>query len=757
LLRFWISACILACSSFGQIAVSTAHFDNSRSGWNPGETQLTPSAVSAGFQKLGTLSVDAPVYAQPLVLPSVITSGKAHDLVIVATLNNSLFAFDLNAPASPAVWNRNLGPVRTFAAPLIYNQPFGCVSTPVADPAAFKLYAVCATPTSWVLYALDFRTGVLLNSVTISGQVPGSGDTGDTVINGMLQFNPAQEFQRAALTLANGKIYVTFGSFGDSHPWHGWAFAYDSSTLAQTAIYCTSPSSFGAGLWGGSGGFSVDTSGNLYFPTGNGPWDGTGAWGESVLKFDPKLNLIDFFTPGNWAQLNTGDWDLSSGRAMLVPNSTLLIFGAKDYRVYLLDTLKLGSLGGADEIAWTNSVITPTDHSGIYGGVVFPGRTCFPNTDGPFYCFPIQNGKLGVPVISSASYGFPGAQFAASGSGSNTILWAVTAATSAYLSSQAGTLRAFDPVTLAELYNSDLNSSDRLGTLSKFSPPVVANGKVLVGTLSNAVVIYGLTPPAPAGGLQILVNGTASAVRAGLNLIAGSNVTITAVDNPGANRTDVTIQAVGSGGGGITVAPPYFSDSLNAYVPSFTITKPIPANFAWQNQGGATNTTTPNGAVRLQGTQQAGDQLRFWEETCPAAPYTLTTAFIPQTTAPNFNAVGFGFQDSVSGRFEAIVLLSNNGPQVEVEQFTNLTTFSAHQSTQPYSPGQLVWFRIANTGANLTFSWSTDGLSFFQVFSDPISGGFINASPSRCGFVLDGNSTAAGAVNAMTVVSVVQQ
>jgi hypothetical protein len=214
-----------------------------------------------------------------------------------------------------------------------------------------------------------------------------------------------------------------------------------------------------------------------------------------------------------------------------------------------------------------------------------------------------------------------------------------------------------------------------------------------------------------------------------------------------------------SSGSSFSAVPPYLTDSTNFFAPTFAITKPIPGNFTWQNQGGATNTTTANGAVYLLGTQQSGDQIRFWEEACPGStPYTLTIGFIPQMTAPNFNAIGFGFQDSVSARAEFLVFLANNGMQLEVEQFTNLTTFSNHINSNGFMQGiQFAWFRISNTGTNLTFSWSTDGINFFQVFSDAVSGGFVNATPNRCGFMLDGNSTQTAAINAMTVLSLVQQ
>ena len=60
-----------------------------------------------------------------------------------------------------------------------------------------------------------------------------------------------------------------------------------------------------------------------------------------------------------------------------------------------------------------------------------------------------------------------------------------------------GALVAYDATTvvngkLKQLFHSDTNPANKLGNFAKFSTPVVANGKVYVGTFSNKVVQYGL-------------------------------------------------------------------------------------------------------------------------------------------------------------------------------------------------------------------------------------------------------------------------
>src|SRR5467141_2190480 len=76
------------------VSVLTQHNDNTRAGWNDNETALTTSNVNVQqFGKLFTLTVDGEVYAQPLVVGRVAIGG-GHNVVYVATVNNTVYAFD---------------------------------------------------------------------------------------------------------------------------------------------------------------------------------------------------------------------------------------------------------------------------------------------------------------------------------------------------------------------------------------------------------------------------------------------------------------------------------------------------------------------------------------------------------------------------------------------------------------------------------------------------------------------------------------
>src|SRR6185503_2541632 len=79
--------------------------------------------------------------------------------------------------------------------------------------------------------------------------------------------------------------------------------------------------------------------------TGNGKWDGTRNYGDSLLKFSVSqtgMALTDYFTPGNEATLNINDDDLSGSGFSLVPGTNLLLGGGKEGVLYLLDANNLG-------------------------------------------------------------------------------------------------------------------------------------------------------------------------------------------------------------------------------------------------------------------------------------------------------------------------------------------------------------------------------------------------------------------------------
>lgn len=501
---------IAACGALA-VTIFTDDFDNSRLNWNASETVLTPTVVQgASFGKLASYAVDGYVYARPLYIAGVTISAKTYNVLIVTTMHNSVYAFNADSPGSFPLWHA--GPLATSrttypnAGGFLYGQEVGCLATPVADVANNLLYVLCtnSTPT-WVLYQINLSTGATANSVILSGSVVGTGDpTGpisDRTSGANLLFYPDYSLSRAGLTLSGTKVYLGFAGYDDVHPWHGWVFGYNTTDLSQSGIWCTTPNGFGGGIWQSSGG-TASSSGNLYFATGNGNWDGITSYGNSVIKLTSAVALSDFFTPTNWAALSALDADVASGRPMLIPSTNLLVFGMKDFNVYSINSACMGQLGGtangctAPQVFATNASGVTNNHSGIYGGMYMNGTGYFPNVSGKLYGFTLTGSTWNTtPFTTSASYSFPGIQITGSSNGASTgVVWGLSFAGSAYGTPQTGTLRAFNPSTLVELWNSGTNSANNLGTVSKYASPVVANGMVFVAS-ANSVTVFGIAAP----------------------------------------------------------------------------------------------------------------------------------------------------------------------------------------------------------------------------------------------------------------------
>ena len=96
---------------WAQVDVLTANYDNNRTNANLGEFVLNKANVNpTQFGKLYTLAVDGDVYAQPLYKRGVDVAGGARNILFVASMNNSVYAFDADATSSTAaIWKRNFG------------------------------------------------------------------------------------------------------------------------------------------------------------------------------------------------------------------------------------------------------------------------------------------------------------------------------------------------------------------------------------------------------------------------------------------------------------------------------------------------------------------------------------------------------------------------------------------------------------------------------------------------------------------------
>ncbi|MBZ5626105.1 MAG: hypothetical protein LAQ69_46580, partial [Acidobacteriia bacterium] len=546
-------------NAWAQVSVWTHRYDNARTGANLAETQLNVSNVNPNqFGKLFSYAVDADIYTQPLVIQNVSIPGKGtHNAVYVATNNNSVYAFDADnnqgANGVP-LWQVNFnGPgvtpisasdVSTFNS-IRTPGPIGIMGTPVIDQTTGTMFLVARTKETTGsnvaymqrLHALDIHTGAekLGGPVVIQASVTG---TGYDNVGGRVSFNPLTENQRAGLALANGNVYIAWASYGDGDPYHGWVMAYSATTLQQTGVYCITPDGQRAGIWQSGQPLSVDATGNLYVATGNGTFDGTRNFGESVLKLNANLSsVLDWFAPGNWSFLNGADLDLGSAGVLLVPGTSDVIAAGKDGYFYVLDRNNLGhTQTGNGQILQTVRV---TPNQNIHGAPAYwngPGGPWVYVWGEQDYlkAFAFVGSILNTVPVSQSTYpaplGMPGGFLTISANGGQQgtgILWAtIPYAEDANEEVVSGILHAFDATDLThELWNTRMvPARDDLGNFAKFVPPTVANGRVYVPSFSNRLHVYGLlgsVPPATGG--AITGGGTASAAAVDLTAVGTSD------------------------------------------------------------------------------------------------------------------------------------------------------------------------------------------------------------------------------------------
>ncbi|MGH7996265.1 MAG: PQQ-binding-like beta-propeller repeat protein, partial [Opitutaceae bacterium] len=265
-----------------QTDVTTYRDDVARTGANLTESVLTPADVSSSsFGLLRVLPVDGKVDAQPLYLSHLAIGGAGHDVVFVATENDSVYALDAQTGAT--LWHVSLlGPGETPSDDRGCGQitpEIGVTSTPVIDLSAGPHGAIFVVAMSkdassnyhQRLHALDITTGAELFNGPVTVNPTYSSPAG-----GQKTFSPGQYAERAALLLLDHTIYTSWTSHCDLQPYSGWIVGFNESTLAQSAVLnVAADSDAGPSIWMSGGGLAADSAGNIYLLTANGAFDTT--------------------------------------------------------------------------------------------------------------------------------------------------------------------------------------------------------------------------------------------------------------------------------------------------------------------------------------------------------------------------------------------------------------------------------------------------------------------------------------------------
>lgn len=407
----------------------TYHGDAVRSGAS------TTMPAATGTPRLdAALKLDGQVYASPIVVGGV---------TVVATENNTVYAFD---QSHRQLWKKHLGsPSPAQERPCGNIDPLGITGTPVFDKASGLVFVApeYGGPPRHELVALDVTDGSVRWHRGID--LPG------------VETKAMQE--RGALAITGGRVWVPFGGLdGDCGGYKGRVVGIALDGTGEPIAY-TVPTTREAGIWA-TPGPSVDASGHLVVAVGNGesgpgdPYD----YSDSVLEIGADAQLVDSFSPSNWASDNASDLDLGSQGPTLI--GKWIFIAGKSGTAYVLRRGALGRIGGQVSSA---EVCKSFGGTSVVGDVVY-----VPCTDGVRAVRIDGNGRLhilwhagesisGSPVVGGAR------------------IWA--------LDPDAGVLHGLDPRSGKSL------GRVSVGVTSRFATPALYGNKLYIPTLSGLVVV----------------------------------------------------------------------------------------------------------------------------------------------------------------------------------------------------------------------------------------------------------------------------
>ena len=124
----------------------------------------------------------------------------------------------------------------------------------------------------------------------------------------------------------------------------GWILGWNASTLAPLAANylinrqaSSANNYFLSSIWMSGFGLAANSSGDVYFSTGNSDVTGSSYSAtldleESVVRLSSDLATVHgYFTPSNYADLDAQDLDVSAGGVLLLPDQ----YGGKNLAVSL--------------------------------------------------------------------------------------------------------------------------------------------------------------------------------------------------------------------------------------------------------------------------------------------------------------------------------------------------------------------------------------------------------------------------------------
>lgn len=499
---FFLAAVLAACagkflcsctsnSSGSSAPVSVLQYHNGarRDGVYVDSTLTKASAATFHTDPAFKAEIHGAIYAQLLYVAG---GAKGKDIIIAVTEENNVAALD--AGTGKTVWSRNLGaPVPLRNLPCGNINPLGITGTPVIDMASRRIFLdAMTTPDRGItrkhlVFALSIEDGSTLSGWPV--------DVSATVTSGNTAFDSSVQNQRGALAFVKGKVYVSYGGhYGDCGRYHGWLVGIPADKPNAPKAWATGAP--GGGSWAPGG--VASENGVIFISTGN--TFGITAWagGNALLRFGPgpvfSGKAADYFTPGNWKELDEDDLDLGSTGPIILDMpgsrpSKLLVALGKDGKIYLVDRANLGGVGNQVAVAEVaaNAIIGAaavyTTLLGTY--VVFKGngRHCPAGRSGDLTAVRIvpgapptvrtawcakQNGK-GSPMVTTTD------------GHAEAIVWSVGA-------EGDNRLHGFDGDTGQIVYAGG-GPADVIGPVRRYQTPILAGGRIFIAA-DNAVKAF---------------------------------------------------------------------------------------------------------------------------------------------------------------------------------------------------------------------------------------------------------------------------
>ena len=285
---------------------------------NPGPTGITAANVAQLERR--QIKLDGTVDASAIYLQGVTVHGTRHNAILVTTSYGKTLALDANT-----------GGVLWEYTPSSYQALVGTRqitnSTPAADPDRQFIYA--ASPDGYI------------QKLAVSD--------GEPVWRTAITQLPQREKMASPLKFFQGHVIaVTAGYIGDRPPYQGHVAILDGNSGKLLQVWnslCSNrtgllkpdscPQSQSA-IWGRAGAVIDPGSGGIFIATGNGDWNGTTDWGDSLIEIDASATrMLGNYTPADTEELNARDLDLGSTSPALL-GGDLIAQGGKDGKVRLL-------------------------------------------------------------------------------------------------------------------------------------------------------------------------------------------------------------------------------------------------------------------------------------------------------------------------------------------------------------------------------------------------------------------------------------